>query len=162
MARIRVVQLGALLVLLMAARGPFTLTLHAGTCGDGTCDFPAEDRGTCPEDCEPSCGNSVCDPWEDGGSCPQDCGYSGDRVCDGAHGENTSTCAEDCLICDGSCTSGDTCQACFGINYQCFGGECAQEGDVCSDFFESCGHNFDAPCCPGSYCGAGNVCWPVI
>jgi len=161
MKRLRIVQLGALLVLLVATRGPFVPTLHAGICGDNTCDFPSEDRGTCPEDCEPSCGNAICDPWEDGGTCPQDCGVCGDAVCDRSHGEDESSCPEDCLICNGSCSDWFTCESCFGMDFECVAGSCVNTM-LCGDWGDSCGGPNDAPCCDGSVCTNYHVCWPYI
>ncbi|HEX4964331.1 MAG TPA: hypothetical protein VF173_26165 [Thermoanaerobaculia bacterium] len=49
--------------------------------------------------CPPGCGDGVCSVAErNSGSCPDDCGdpVCGDGICQGAAGENGSTCGQDC------------------------------------------------------------------
>jgi len=79
-----------------------------------------------------------------------------------AHVEMLSPCAEDCLICDGSCNTTEICQECFGFDYECFYGDCVPSDDICGDWGASCGGFNDPPCCDGSVCTNYHVCWPYI
>lgn len=70
-------------------------------CGDGTCAEGREDALDCPEDCTNwRCGDGVCDEEsESEEDCPGDCrdeGFCGDCVCEPDEGENFASCSMDC------------------------------------------------------------------
>jgi hypothetical protein len=110
-------------------------------CGDGDCVDPETCR-TCPQDCDPCCGNASCET---------------------AYGENCSTCDQDCpsgageVCCTGELHAGDCCEDvdCSGtevcVNHTC------QPSDPCGD--GTCGPDEDCTSCP-SDCptGANEVC----
>jgi hypothetical protein len=156
MTRLRMMQLGALLVLLVGARSPFVPTAHADGCGDGVCSYPSETATSCPQDCPPSCGDGICDQTEDGGTCPADCGTCGDARCDRAHGEDEQSCPQDCLVCDGSCSDWYTCYSCFGDGFDCDANNCVPNNQ-CGDWGDHC--QSDGDCCFGGVC-RGSICLP--
>lgn len=74
-------------------------------CGHDEIKQCRHDDGCCPRgcdritdsDCEPHCGNEVCEPGETDETCEDDCGpQCGDGNCDRSEGEDYMTCPEDC------------------------------------------------------------------
>lgn len=99
--------------------------LDCGWCGDTICKPGIENKENCPQDCNPTCGDGICQFPEQAGNkddketycvidcggcgdlfcgynenheiCPHDCPKDcGDGICDGANGENPTTCVNDC------------------------------------------------------------------
>lgn len=75
-------------------------------CGDGDCDAALESGASCPADCDPLCGDGVCNGAETVADCESDCGTCGNNACD--VGETRQSCPQDCLSeCgDGICDAG--------------------------------------------------------
>ncbi len=68
-------------------------------CGNGICE-EGEDEDNCAEDCIPEtvCGNQVCEQGEDENNCPEDClstPVCGNGICE--EGEDIRNCYEDCM-----------------------------------------------------------------
>jgi len=134
-------------VILSAA---IALTLLAGCpaeeddpyCGDFQCQLgDGENATTCPQDCQPVCGDGACTGNESHGSCARDCPVEcGDGSCDG--GETYQNCSADCPpppVCgDGFCDSGET------------GQNCPSDCAVCTG-------NFPVDCHDGTGCWTSNT-----
>jgi len=43
-------------------------------CNNRLCDSKYENKYTCPQDCNPNCGDDTCQSWENASICPIDCG----------------------------------------------------------------------------------------
>jgi len=75
-------------------------------CGNGVCDYPAENCNSCPVDCglcapcdTNRCGNGRCEANETACNCAEDCGSCCvDRVCREDRGESYENCASDCAV----------------------------------------------------------------
>jgi hypothetical protein len=116
-------------------------------CGDFQCQLGAgENATTCPQDCQPVCGDQSCTGDESHGSCPRDCPVlCGDGSCDGA--ETYQTCADDCPpppVCgDGFCEGAETGQNCPSDCSVCTGNypvDC-QDGTGCWTAGTNCQSN---------------------
>jgi len=59
-------------------------------CGDDECDEANENHGNCPEDCNETCNNTICDEWENCLTCPKDCACEDGKIC-----QLNGSCAED-------------------------------------------------------------------
>lgn len=74
----------------------------ASACGDGICNYPAEDADSCLPDCDVviTCGDGICLlPFETPLNCPTDCalpGICGDGICNPQF-ETGETCSDDCV-----------------------------------------------------------------
>lgn len=77
-----------------AAADSSILSCGQTVCGDGTC-HPGENNVSCPGDCQPVCGNWVCESNEPG-ACVNDCPVCGDGTCSDLEYGN---CASDCGTC---------------------------------------------------------------
>ncbi|MBI4602220.1 MAG: hypothetical protein HY721_09690 [Planctomycetes bacterium] len=119
------------------------------TCGDGVCEG-GENRFGCPDDCPPACGDRICDPDEDEDSCPADCRPPTPPTCDGRCDGSLDRilCPCDCNECgDGLCCPGEDR---FTCSRDCPFPRC---GDGVCDFGENC-----TTCrrdCPFPLCGDG-------
>ena len=118
---------------------------------DGLCVGEAE--AICGLECEPTCGDGLCDPGEDPESCPGDCPlFCGDGQC--TPGDETCvTCAEDCGACecgDGACDLGE----CASCEQDCPDG-CSCPHDVCTE-----GPPLDPACgaCEATVCEVDLFC----
>ncbi|MBM4343795.1 MAG: hypothetical protein FJ100_10515 [Deltaproteobacteria bacterium] len=109
-------------------------------CGDGKC----VNKGVCGEavecakDCQPACGNKVCEPGETPQSCNEDCDNKacGNGQCE-APKENPQSCPTDCATGCGNCLceAGETAAACPKDCGACGDGVCS----ICPDYNESGG-----------------------
>jgi hypothetical protein len=101
-----------------------------GGCGDGCCGYmdlfdPALEE--CQHwDCQPGCGDGVCEPGEEWPVCPVDCGWCGDGVC-GQVWDQEEPCPQDCIVpCgDGECSGNETAQSCASDCGWCGDGVCS-------------------------------------
>ena len=158
---VRLARIGFAAALLLYC-WPQSHVVAAVTCGDGVCSSPSEDSGTCPQDCNPGCGNGVCETGqgESNFQCPSDCPCNADGWCD--PGENSTWCPSDCPSSRG-CTTDAECQS-LGMGDFCDGGVCESDWDECLDAWWPC-DPYDAtsePCCDQSYCEmAYSVCVPI-
>lgn len=116
-------------------------TAASPTCGDGTCDTPAENCSGCPADCG-ECGGcsygectprmrELCRSCLGCGSCCAMCNC-GDGACTGE--ESCETCPADCGPCtgcgNGTCDAGEDCKGCPADcgcpdGYDCVDGTCS-------------------------------------
>ena len=137
-------------------------------CGDATCQSN-EDAVNCAGDCQPDCGNDICEPpTENSSNCAQDCPAScGNNVCEST--ESMNDCPSDCIIpvCDNAaCEPGENALNCDSDcnpecgNYIC---EPPENSSTCTDCLENCGDsectsNENAVICPEDcdpQCGNG-------
>lgn len=84
-------------------------------CGDGRC-YPEENNLTCPADCQPFCGDLICQSGEEG-VCTDDCPPCGDGIC--TIFEQNGSCVADCGscgngVCEGSDAQVPLCSDCWG------------------------------------------------
>ena len=125
-------------------------------CGNGICEGPDENPGTCPADCAggPVCGDGFCDPELEQSPeapfyCPSDC-EGGDDSCEdkcGAPFDPNAVCQ-----CDEACVdAGDCCPD--------YGALCGGGGPVCGDgVCEGAEQNPNSPVfCPPD-CEQGPIC----
>ncbi len=109
-------------------------------CGDGKC----VNKGVCGEaqecakDCQPACGNKVCEPAETPASCTEDCDNKacGNGTCESPK-ENPQTCPTDCATGCGNCVCepGETTANCPKDCGVCGDGICS----LCPDYNETGG-----------------------
>jgi len=93
---------------------------------------------TCPLDCKglETCGaDPACGPGENCNNCPGDCDpCCGNGLCEEGYGEDCETCPDDCGLCAGECGSGEcdwdeTCESCPGDCGACENVWCSLFGD---------------------------------
>jgi len=84
-------------------------------CGNDVCE-PGETSDTCYDDCGPVCGNNKCESGETANSCPADCyqPVCGNRNCE--TGEDYNSCSYDCCEPEKWYQDGSTCNCPGGYN----------------------------------------------
>ncbi len=123
-------------------------------CGDGICQFPIENPGSCAVDCPPVCGDGLCQaPKESVATCAADCPpVCGDGVCQ-APTEGPANCSADC----GPVCGDGVCQAPTESPYTC-ALDCGQPpADLSSCLASKCAASWNA-CAGNAACKGAAVC----